>query len=238
MESTKKTKKTEKSEPKTSTKKRLAENFKTPIASVQEKRKIPDKTENYEVNKQKSMEIKKDEEDISKYEQNTINMDTDDRDNNLKMKLFVCRDHATPHPFPPASIIMSYDENNAAVLLTDELKRNGIRFNSEDKPPTMIEIKLTPEAYIINFDSLENPKYSDSFLDSELNIYISKNHHAIFPLQPASIIIARDEDHAKLLLDKKLMSVKSKPFKEHRYSIESLSFKPQVHIISLGESVN
>ncbi len=149
------------------------------------------------------------------------------------LKVFISRDHPTFGLLLPASVVIATDEKHAKELLEKELTDRGVNLLS--KPAgTMMHLKLKPGAYIIHFDPLENNSEPESY-DQDLKFYVCNNHPTVFPITAASTVLAHDETQAKRLFDKKLDGMLETSSQNYKYDLKQLDYRPQAHIINLGE---
>lgn len=72
-------------------------------------------------------------------------------------------------------------------------------------------------------------------MKTELKLYTCVDHSIHWPVGGASIVLAVDETHARMLLDKELVSDGLKPHSKHNYTLKVVDLdKPAAIILCDG----
>ena len=69
-----------------------------------------------------------------------------------------------------------------------------------------------------------------------MRLYVCTDHAGFWPVGTASLVVARDEDEARVLLDGALLARKLSPSAEHPYTLREIPLDaPAAHILHDGD---
>lgn len=164
------------------------------------------------------------------------------------MHAYYCIDHDTIHPVAPASLIIAADQKQGIFTLDQKLSAHGLA-TYYDQRYTLIDIPLDrPRAKILSIGKIDDPdangaiNYYSGYVpranmegEEKLKLFYCIDHDSMYPVPPASIVVAGNEEEAIVLLDAELATNGCKIYGASGYSFVAVSLnEPSATVLTLG----
>ncbi len=128
----------------------------------------------------------------------------------------------SPIPVGSDTIVSEFEpSNDEEVNLSKKIKTKDPNDNNSSRHNGRTATTTTTQTGIHHREDLWSPNGSKAEV-TRIRIYACTNHHTVYPMNPATVIFAKDEDHARDILDIKLAEQGWLTYENYRYDLKEL----------------